>query len=370
MRTAAILLLVLLVPSSGWSVTRRRAVIIKPYPPCSVISGTSAVTFTRDEGRSLAPTSQPLGGTAYTFGLAALDLPDTLLSLHDHLLSISRDAGCNWSAVASIDFADYYPPSIAAASGGRAYIWADHRLFLARDDASVVTALKPPAAIIGLIAERGTNRIRIGGDDGSVWESIDAGGSWTHLGSAASRSGIYYRTAFDPADLDHIAAGVAGEGVLLSRDGGRSWTAAKGLGNGSVNAFNIVFAPSDPRVLWAMGIDIAEADANAASGGRHLYRSVDGGATFAPIVTQDASVSLINGPVMAAHPTNPYVLYFVFGSYFQRYGTDLFRYDASASTLTKTHNNYDGIDAIAFSPSDPDLIYVGLRAVNLAQPAK
>ena len=52
---------------------------------------------------------------------------------------------------------------------------------------------------------------------------------------------------------------------------------------------------------------------------------------------------------------------YLFGTFFQGYGTDLFRYDASTATLTKTHNDYDGIDAIAFSPVRPNLMYLGLE---------
>jgi BNR/Asp-box repeat. len=360
-----LLFIVLLVPSLGLSASRRRAVIANPFPPCSVVTGTPAVTFTRDEGRTLAALAEPLQGIAYTVGLAALDTPDTMLSLHGTLLSVSKDAGCSWSPVQSID-TRYSPPAILAARGGRAYLWSKSGLFLALYTGSGVTILKPPAAIMGLIADSQTgDRVRIGGSDGSIWESKDAGQSWALLGSLPSAIG-YYCFAFDPSDLDHIVAGVAINGAFVSRDGGRSWAASTGLGNGNTNVFNVVFSPSDPRVVWVMGLDISEADANAPSEGRHIYRSTDGGSSFTPVVDQDSNVHLINGPNMAAHPANANVLYFVFGSYVLK--TDIYRYDASTAKVTKTHNGYDGVDAIVFSPRDPSLMYLGLEVVIQNQP--
>src|SRR4051812_18994903 len=49
-------------------------------PACKTVTGTAAVTFTLDEGKSLAPTKDQLGGIAYTFGLVALDTPNTLVA--------------------------------------------------------------------------------------------------------------------------------------------------------------------------------------------------------------------------------------------------------------------------------------------------
>jgi hypothetical protein len=61
------------------------------------------------------------------------------------------------------------------------------------------------------------------------------------------------------------------------------------------------------------------------------------------------------------------VLYFVFGTYFPGYGTDLFRYDHATRALTLTHSDYDGIDAIAFSRRDPSVMYLGIEEVSISQ---
>ena len=94
----------------------------------------------------------------------------------------------------------------------------------------------------------------------------------------------------------------------------------------------------------------------------NMLKSTDGGRTYAPVVDASATVTIVNGPVMTAHPRDPNVFYFVFGTHFQAYGTDLFRYDAATRSLTVTHNDYDEINAIAFSPAEPSLMYLGLAS--------
>lgn len=78
------------------------------------------------------------------------------------------------------------------------------------------------------------------------------------------------------------------------------------------------------------------------------------------MVDEGPGVKLINGPLLVAHPTDADVLYFVFGTHFQGYGTDLFRFDAATRTLTLTHNGYDDINAITFAPADPRVMYLGI----------
>jgi hypothetical protein len=215
------------------------------------------------------------------------------------------------------------------------------------------------------------DRVRLGGNDGTVWESADAGLRWSQIATAPLGSfPLVYRVAFDAANLDHVLVGTATTGVLVTPDGGKNWISATGLSStgGAANVFEIVVSPADPRTVWAQGIDLAENLAGAPSEGRHVYLSRDGGVTFQPVIDKSATVSLVNGPTMAAHPTDPDVFYFVFGTSFAGYGTDLFRYDAGAGALTMTHNANHGISAIAFNPADPSVLYLGLDVEQLSGP--
>jgi hypothetical protein len=333
-----------------------------------VVEGTPAVTFSRDGGHTLATIDQKLSGIGYTYGVAALDAR-TLLSVHKQTVSISTDAGCSWYPAGDVVFDNFFPPQIAAAGGDRAYIWSDARPSLARYSSGTITILKPPVTIVGLGVDRGiADHLRVGGDDGSLWESVDGGSSWTRLGVRAfTTTNSVYRAAFDPANLDHIVFGGSSAGARVTFDGARTYSSVVGLGSGT-NVFNAVISPADPRTVWAMAINLPEADANEPSDGRHIYRSVDGGASFIPVIDQAPGVHLINGPLLAAHPTDPTVLYFVFGTYFGGYGTDLFRYDASERSLSLMHHDYDDFNAIAFSPADPSVMYFGLEVVQLTSP--
>ena len=361
--SAAMLLLITAVTLPA-SADRRRAVRTPQlFPPCGIITGTSAVTFTRDEGMSLTPTATRLEGLTYTYGLAALtDNEERLLAWVGDDLLLSTDGGCSWRVEATVPGAGF-PPSITAAAGGRAYIWADNRSFLLRFAARGVSKLKPPADVIGVgVDSSNGEHLRMAGSNGTVWDSTDGGESFTNIGSLTGAP-LAYRFAFDPKDLDHLVAGTVSTGGWVSRDGGKNWTQATGFAARTANVFQLVFSPVDSDRVWAMGLDM-DYTAEDPSHGRHIYVSDDGGATWRAVADESPMMKLVNGPVMAAHPTNADVLYFVYGSYFQEYGTDLFRFDLATKTLTMQHNPHHGVNAIAFSRRDPGVMYLGLERVE------
>lgn len=328
------------------------------------MNGTPAVTFTRDFGQTLAPIAEKLEGIGYTYGLAALDTPGTLLSLHKLTLSISTDDGCRWSPVATLASVDF-PPSIAAAPGGGAYVWSDNRQFIARyDKATGLQTLKAPGQIVGIgIDEKNGNHLRVGTTDGVIWDSANAGTTWDPVGQLSLPPiPMLYRFAFDPHDLDHIVSGLATTGSSVTHNGGISWTASN-ISSG-FNAFNLAISPADGNVVWMMALDTKSADDGPVFG-RHIYRSIDGGLTYTAVVDRSADVELINGPLLAPDPRDASVLYFVFGTYFQGYGTDLFRYDAALDRLSVAHNGYHGINAIAFSRVNPRVMYLGLAVEQI-----
>jgi photosystem II stability/assembly factor-like uncharacterized protein len=346
---------------------RRRAVRSGPPPSaqCAIVTGTAAVTITRDEGRTLTPSAQTLRPIAYTYGLTPLihetnTEPNTVMAWHGDDLLISTDAGCSWRVEATIPGWDF-PPRLVAARGGRVYAWSDNRRFLIRWDSRGPVQLKQPADFVGLAVDpTNGDRVRAGSSEGMIWESRDAGETWTQIGILENQ--LPYRFAFDPKDLEHIVAGTVSNGAFVSRNGGRTWTRSPSFGAGTANVFEVLISPVSSSRVWAMGINLLEADANAPSHGRHIYVSSDGGTTYTPVIDEREGVKLVNGPIMAAHPTNADVLYFVFGTHTFGYGTDLFRFDRSTGALTVAHNSHDDINAIAFSPTDPSVMYLGLEA--------
>jgi photosystem II stability/assembly factor-like uncharacterized protein len=344
----------LLLIASVAQAARHRASAPPQFPQCRMVQGMSAVTFTRDGGATVAPRAQALHGIGYTYGVAALDR-QTILAAHNDAVFISHDAGCSWQPAGRVTGPDLFPPSITAAPDGGAYIWSDNREILARYDASGLKTLKPPAAIVGFGVD--ATLARIADTNGTIWTSTDRGESWQRTGPPPPITNtLVYRGAFDRTNLDHALVGSAVFGAFVTFDGGRNWQQSAGLGK-NFSVFNIVISPADPNVVWAMALDTAAES-------RHIFRSTDGGRSFAAAVDASEVVTLVNGPVMAAHPSDPNVLYFVFGTYFQDYGTDLFRYDAATRELRLMHHDFDDIDAIAFSPADPSVMYFGLEVVE------
>lgn len=54
------------------------------------------------------------------------------------------------------------------------------------------------------------------------------------------------------------------------------------------------------------------------------------------------------------------MLYFAWGTGWSNLGTDLYRYDALRGRVTINHNPHDRVTSIAFNPSNPKVMYLGL----------
>ncbi|MFN7967228.1 MAG: dispase autolysis-inducing protein [Acidobacteriota bacterium] len=339
-------------------------------PACRVVSGPPAVTFTRDEGRTLAPLARPLQGISYTTGLVALDVPNRLIALQDTTLLISNDAGCRFAPFARWNRTSLQPGQLVKGVGARAFAWTDGGSELLRIDGTQLTPLKSPAlAVYGFAADSADRaRVRLGDQAGALWESTDAGVNWSPLGVAPPvQSGLVYRVSFDPNNLDHAMVGSAVSGAFVTVDGGKTWTPSTGFADdGRANVFNLVVAPTDGQTVYAMGLNLAESDAGAPSEGRHIYVSRNGGFSFQPIVDRSADVVIINGPTMAVDPVDANALYFIFGTSFDNYGTDIYKVDGLTGAVSTTHNAYDRMTSFAFNPAEPKVIYLGLGVEDVS----
>jgi hypothetical protein len=333
-----------------------------------VVDGDGSVSFTRNEGRTITPTAVAQQPLQYVFGMVPAG-PNALLAVDSRgVLRSSADAGCSWSPLGAVTGLDV--PRLTAAGDGSAYVWDQNGLSLYRVRGARVTALPPVAEGTGTgVAALAVDRfspwhVRVVLGDGTVRDSYDAGASFHTTGAPAAAGLFVYSAAIDPANLDHISVGTMGQGVYTTWLGGRLWTrAALGRPGEQVNAFSVAVSPANPLVVWAQGINQAENDAQVPSEGRHIYRSTDGGRTFRVAVDHvPGQVTLVNGALLAPHPADAGVLYFVFGTSFANYGTDLFRFDARRGTLSVRHNDHDDISSISFNPRDPAVMYLGFAA--------
>jgi hypothetical protein len=67
---------------------------------------------------------------------------------------------------------------------------------------------------------------------------------------------------------------------------------------------------------------------------------------------------------MIPHPENSNVLYFTWGMSYANIGTYIYRFDAESGIITWSHNNYNQITALAFSPASSSVLYLGLDSVE------
>jgi hypothetical protein len=329
-------------------------------PECTTVVG-APVTFTRDDGRTLAKIEPALTGTTYTTSVIALEAPDTLLAAKDAELYRSEDAGCHWSSLGHVagDFIQLVP-----GAGHRAYGYSPHLPdVLVVTEAGAAYVRGPGADVRGLAArpdEPGT--LRLVDAEGSVYASEDDGETWTWLGAAPGvTEGSVQAAVFGGAALDRVVIAMWG-GVQTSIDGGRQWKRATGLSRTSANIFSVAISPADEQIVWAEGIDLA---AEGALEGRHIWISRDGGLHFEVVVTASADVTLTNGVPMLAHPTDPDILYFTWGTAFQGIGSKLYKVSARDKSVTYTTNPYSRIMALTASPADAGLLYLGLSNEQL-----
>ncbi|MDP1961653.1 MAG: hypothetical protein Q8K93_05570 [Reyranella sp.] len=159
------------------------------------------------------------------------------------------------------------------------------------------------------------NTMYVGGVNGGVWVTRNGGTSWTPL-SDKERSLSIASLAFDPTDaargtliagIGITSNGLVGDnrggqqiGLLYSNNGGSSWTEIDG---GVLAGKSIVGVAARGSTLLAAASEPHDA---AAAGG--LYRSVNGGTSFALV---SGSAGLAAGPVssLAGDTANQNVFY-------------------------------------------------------------
>ena len=177
----------------------------------------------------------------------------------------STDGGDNWqplqpTSLPSLDLHGFAvdprnPKTMYAAVAG---------IGLFRSDDSAVTfkqvSLKVGGSVMALaVTPRG--EILAGDMQRGLLASSDSGKTWREVLNA-QLAGL----AINPSNPQQILA--AGPGIFRSVDGGIHWTQVARIGAG---AGAVTWSPSEPRLAFAVGFD------------RVLYRSTDGGASWAPV---------------------------------------------------------------------------------------
>ena len=138
-------------------------------------------------------------------------------------------------------------------------------------DLAHVTAVAVQPGNSNLVLAGGSGSCNGGGLGAGLYRSLDSGATWTKVLNGSTVNDVI----FDPISSNIVYAAVTGGGVYKSTDSGASWTL---LANGIPSSFSaqrvrLAMAPSNRNVLYAL--------VNRSSGGTGLYRTLDGGASWA-----------------------------------------------------------------------------------------
>lgn len=198
-------------------------------------------------------------------------------------------------------------------------------------------------------ASSGEDKFYRSDDGGHTWQPYERPGEkgW---GPEGIRPGFPIDFQVDPRDVNRIFVNNYGGGNLLSEDGGQTWrSASKGYTGAQLH--DIVVAPNAPGLVYTIG----------RSG---PFRSVNGGEDWRGIAFSPAMFAEWNA--VATNPENPWEVLIA-----DEFEGSLLRSRDGGNTwaLVFQHplakgggpGNRHGFKAIAYAPSDPQVVYAGMR---------
>ena len=217
------------------------------------------------------------------------------------------------------------------------------------------------------------NTIYLAAAGGGVWKTANAGASWIPLtdNQATLAMGAI---AIAPSNPKVIYAGTGeannsgdsnyGLGVLVSSDGGATWT----LSSGPAGAFTrrtvaqIAIDPLDAHTAYIAVGDLAE---NGSYGNTGIWKTTDGGATWA---NTTASIDTFDSwSAIVIDPHNRQLLYAAIGNAFGAAKNGIYKStDAggSWSLLSAPSGTAAGRIALALAPTDSQVLYAVYSGTN------
>ncbi len=289
---------------------------------------------------------------------------------------VTIDGGKSWQ-VASQGYTGAEMNAVAVDPTDPATVYAGARsgFFKSRDGGATWQPINfPPAEIregaAGAIDPNSSQHVLVSDQqEGRLWTSHDGGQSWTEVLNQAAQiratpgddNNIWMQgvnsIVFAPSDPRIVYAGYAvrwcvffnqprycsvlSQGVFRSSDGGATWQATPGAGLDRVSVLALAIHPSNPNLVYA------------ATGGKGVMISFDGGATWAPI---NKGMTNIYARAIVIDPTNPQVLYA------GTEGAALFKSTDGGASWKQSAAGLDpqaAIRAIVIDPTKPTTLYAG-----------
>ena len=152
-----------------------------------------------------------------------------------------------------------------------------------------------------------------------IWKSNDAGKTWQHMGLSESRH--VPRLRVHPRDPDLVYAAVLGDiyrsndqrGVYRSKDGGKTWARLLFV-DADVGAVDLCMDPSNPRRLYACMWRVRRTPWELSSGGEgsSIWKTSDGGETWTELTKEpgmpEAPLGISGIAVCPSRPDRVYAI--------------------------------------------------------------
>ena len=241
----------------------------------------------------------------------------------------------------------------ATAAPGWTFIGPQDNNFWGGNSSGRITAL--------VVDPRNNQVVWAGAADGGVWKTTDGGAHWTPMTDSQPTLSTG-ALALDPTNPDTIYVGTGeanesvdsygGAGILKSTDGGATWVNLASQFSGYVFG-GIAVNPSNPQVVLA-----------ASDGG--IYRSADGGNTW------NEMLHGVVGTAVVFNPANPSIAWAGIGYAFGDPANGVYQSADGGQTWTRVTGtalnplppaNQVGRVAIAFTPTNPSIIFAGIGQV-------
>ena len=179
---------------------------------------------------------------------------------------------------------------------------------------------------------------------------------WRNVGNANLIGRISAIDAVD-SDFSHVVVGSASGGVFKSVNAGTTWTPIFDT-YGAASIGDVAIFQKDPDIIWVGTGE--ECGRNSAAWGDGVYKSTDGGKTFANMGLKDTH----NIGSVVVHPTDPNIVYVAaVGSIYGKSERGFFKtVDGGKTWTTLTQNLPDdgvtGAIEARMDPSNPNTLYV------------
>ena len=216
------------------------------------------------------------------------------------------------------------------------------------------------------------NTLYIAAAGGGVWKTTDGGSTWNPLTDSQSTLSMG-AIAVAPSNSSVIYAGTGeannsgdsnfGRGVLVSTNGGTSWTLQTAGGAFDRKAIaEIAVDPTNANIVY---VAVSGGGVNGVGGNNGVWRSTDGGVTW---TNTTAAITTIQ-PWTSARidPNTPSTLYAAVGNIFGNAADGVYKTTNSGGTWAllagAPNGSSTGRIVVAVSKSNSQVVYVSAQSV-------